>query len=90
PAPSGDWFPTRLLWWGDSAHMNSTILSHAYYLSIYGGLHSRVSAPEIPEITVPALSLLPVDAEGRARQIFAHSFDDASMLFEPTFLLTVS
>lgn len=80
---SGDWFPHRILF-GNVSHFNSTILSHAYFLSINGGMHSRVSAPEIPETTVPALHLFPVDAEARARQIFAQAFDDASMLSEPT------
>ena len=82
---SGDWFPKRDLRTNTSGEYNSTIFSHAYYLSIYGGLHSRVSAPEIPEILVPALSPLPADAEARARQIFAQAFDDASMDFAPTF-----
>lgn len=83
--PTGDWFPQRLLFGKTVGHANSTILTHAYYLSIYGGLHSRVSAPEIPEITVPALSPLPVDAEARAREIFVRAFDDISMKSAPSF-----
>lgn len=86
PSASGDWFPNRALG-SNNPHFNSTILSHAYYLAIYGGLHSRSSAPEVPEINVPSLELFsPALAEDKARRIFARAFNDTSMDFQPTFL----
>lgn len=82
---SGDWFPWRSMgpnapWW------NSTIVSHAYYLSIHGGLHANSAAAHIPEISVPALAFPSATAESRASQIFMVAFDDEDMHLVPTFL----
>ncbi|MGH7943421.1 MAG: M4 family metallopeptidase [Opitutaceae bacterium] len=85
PSASGDWFPWRGMGTG-SKWFNSTILSHAYYLSIYGGLHANSAAEHIPEITVPALAFPPATAEGRAYQIFMAAFDDDSMHLAPDFM----
>jgi hypothetical protein len=83
--PGNDWFPLRPMGKG-FAHHNSTILSHAYYLSIYGGLNAGWAKPYIPEIMVPALHLVPATAEQRARQIFMDAFFDFDVSIDPTFL----
>lgn len=81
-APNADWYPMRLM--GGYAHYNSTILSHAYYLSIYGGLNAQWLKLHIPEITVPSLDPIPTTAENYARQIFVRAIDDDDVAGEVT------
>lgn len=77
---SVDWFPSRVRGVSVGSHENSTILSHAYYLLVFGGTHARSGDPGIPAISVPA------QTETRARNIFMRAFQDNSMSVEPNFL----
>lgn len=83
--PSNDWYPLRAMGL-NSGHFNSTILSHAYYLSIVGGQASRWTLPYIPDFLVPPLDFSPSSAEDRARQIYIQAFNAPQMFFEPGFM----
>jgi Thermolysin metallopeptidase, alpha-helical domain len=81
-----NYFPLRYM--GDStlaSYYNSTILGHAYYLTIFGGQNEDAASPDIPDITVTALHGDPTTAESRARQIFMLAFMDNTMSSSPTF-----
>jgi Zn-dependent metalloprotease len=75
-----DWFPTRPMGTGDYRYDDSTIVSHAYYLLIHGGLHARWWDPLIPTIAVTGVG------EPHAREIFFRAFRDTTMDSQPTFV----
>jgi len=83
--PREDWFPSRAMGPG-FVHYNATILTHAYYLSIHGGLNAQWLKPEIPEITVPPLNPVPLLSEDYARRIFVTAFNENDVFEDPTFL----
>ncbi len=85
PYASNDWYPLRA-WSISGQHFNSTIFSHAYYLSIVGGLNAGWAKSYIPEITVPALDPIAATAEQRAREIFVAAAFDIDVSVNPTFL----
>lgn len=78
-----DWYPNMLM--GGFTHENSTILSHAYYLLVQGGVHSRAGQPSFPGF--PAVPVIPVVGQGesRARNIFMRAWQSYTMDTEPTF-----
>lgn len=83
-----DWFPKRLrLDAATYGHNNSTILSHAYYLLVHGGVHVRAGQPIVPNSTVliPTISV-PAQGEAIARNIFMRAWQDNSMDIEPSFV----
>lgn len=65
--PSTDWFPARIFWHA-IPHYNSTIISHAYYLLVNGGMHVRYIDPEIPDTNITA------QGELKTRKIFYAAF----------------
>jgi hypothetical protein len=76
-----DWYPDFVMLGAN--HANSSIVSHAYYLLVHGGLHSRAGMPSIfglnpiPAIPVPALG------EVKARKIFMLGYQNFLMDIEP-------
>lgn len=81
-APNADWYSARCM--NCSGHFNSTIVSHAYYLSIYGGLNAQWLKTYIPEITVQPLDSATAASETSARRIFVAALRDLDVANEPT------
>lgn len=80
-----DWFPDRGFY-TDPRHINSTILSHAYYLMIFGGRHANYGVFEhIPNILVTPLHDHDGTSEAMAREIIMQAFIDPDLAFTPTF-----
>lgn len=64
----------------NGAHLNATILSHAYYLLLNGGYHYRAGAGSIPSILVPAVGRV------KAERIFYGTLFAPGLGQSPTFL----
>lgn len=78
-----DWFDDRVRGVYNGSHYNSTILSHAYYLLVFGGMHARASDPADPAI--PDINVVG-QGESRARSIFMRAMQDTSLNNEPDFI----
>ncbi len=81
---SRDYWPQRSLWLTTEggAHDNATILTHAYYLLVNGGYHSRAGLTGIPFVAVPALG------QQKAEEVFFGAVTSAEMSSSQTFFDT--